>query len=67
MWNNYFNYTATVAGIPHFRTGTSGTEAYIYIYGYYDDSVAPSQKYDINVIASEGVYSTSIHGIGGSL
>lgn len=62
MWNNYFNYTATVAGVPNYVVGLSGTESYIRIDGY--DS-SPTGNYDINVIASNATYSTSVHGVGG--
>jgi len=62
MWSNYFNYTATVAGVPNFVVGLAGTESYIRIDGY--DS-SPTGNYDINVIASNATYSTSVHGIGG--
>jgi len=62
MWKNYFHYTATVAGIPHYDVSESGTESYILIKGY-DES--PSGRFDINVIASNATYSTSVHGIGG--
>ena len=34
MWKNYFDYTATVAGVPNFTTGIAGNESYITIYGY---------------------------------
>jgi len=63
MWKNYFNYTATVAGVPNFKVDQSGTQAYILINGY--DTT--NSRYDINVIASQAVYSTSIHGIGGTV
>ena len=61
MWNNYFGYTATVAGIPHFTQGTIGTETYILINGY-DES---NNLFDINVIASNATYTTTVHGVGG--
>ncbi|MFA6332480.1 MAG: hypothetical protein WCX22_05975 [Methanoregula sp.] len=67
MWKNYFDYSATVNNIPHFTVGEDGTEVFIRINGYYDDTVTASSVYDINVIASEATYSTSIHGIGGTL
>jgi hypothetical protein len=63
MWKNYFDYTATVAGVPHFTTGITGNESYITLYGY-DLS---DTWYDINVIASRGTYTTTIHGAGGVL
>ena len=34
MWKNYFDYTATVAGVPHFTTGITGNESYITLHGY---------------------------------
>jgi hypothetical protein len=62
MWTNYFRYTATVAGIPHFTQGTVGTtETFILIDGY-DES---DTLYDINVIASNATYATTVHGVGG--
>lgn len=67
MWKNYFNYTATVANIPNFRVDQSGNQAYIRINGYCDDDVTTNCPFDINVVASQATYSTSIHGIGGTL
>jgi hypothetical protein len=61
MWGNYFNYTALVAGVPNFVVGQSGTESYIRIDGY--DTT--DNIFDINVIASNATYSTSVHGVGG--
>jgi hypothetical protein len=61
MWKNYFGYTATIAGIPHYTQGTLGTETYIIINGY-DES---DTLYDINVIASNATYATTVHGVGG--
>jgi hypothetical protein len=61
MWKNYFGYTATIAGIPHYSQGTLGTETYIIINGY-DES---DTLYDINVIASNATYATTVHGVGG--
>lgn len=62
MWTNYFNYTAIVAGVPNYVVKEEGTESYILINGY---DTAPAGRYDINVIASNATYSTSVHGIGG--
>jgi len=62
MWGNYFNYSATVSGIPNYAIGQAGTESYIRIDGY--DS-SPTGNYDINVIASNATYATTIHGVGG--
>jgi hypothetical protein len=62
MWGNYFNYSATVAGVPNYVIGQAGTESYIRIDGY--DS-SPTGNYDINVIASNATYATTIHGVGG--
>jgi hypothetical protein len=62
MWSNYFNYTAFVAGVPNFVVGQAGTESYIRINGY---DTSETGRYDINVIASNATYSTSVHGIGG--
>ena len=61
MWKNYFDYTATVAGVPHFTTGIAGNESYITINGY---DVSDTWN-DINVIASRGTFTTTIHGVGG--
>lgn len=62
MWQNYFDYTARVAGIPNFTTGYSGTESYIQIDG---PDAAPNTRYDISVIASNATYATTVHGVGG--
>jgi hypothetical protein len=62
MWGNYFNYSATVAGVPNYVIGQAGTESYIRIDGY--DS-SPTGNYVINVIASNASYATTIHGVGG--
>jgi len=67
MWKNYFNYTATVAGIPNFTVDQSGNQAYIRIKGNCNDDVTTNCPFDINVVASQATYSTSIHGIGGTL
>jgi hypothetical protein len=61
MWTNYFNYTATAANIPNVATGNTTTESYIIINGYDTTNSWP----DINVIASNATYSTSVRGIGG--
>ncbi|HWS21034.1 MAG TPA: hypothetical protein VN227_00150 [Methanoregula sp.] len=61
MWKNYFDYTATVAGVPHFTTGIAGNESYITIHGY---DVSDTWN-DINVIAARGTFTTTIHGVGG--
>ena len=61
MWANYFNYTATTANIPNVVTGNTTTESYIIINGYDTTNSWP----DINVIASNATYSTSVRGIGG--
>jgi hypothetical protein len=62
MWKNYFGYTATIAGIPHYTQGTVGTtETNIHIDGY-DNT---DSLYDINVIASNATYATTVHGVGG--
>lgn len=67
MWKNYFNYAAQVAGIPApdytVDILPGGTEAYIRLAG---NSTSP-EVYDINVIASNATYSTTIHGVGGIL
>jgi hypothetical protein len=61
MWKNYFDYTAGVAGVPHFTTGIAGNESYITINGY---DVSDTWN-DINVIAARGTFTTTIHGAGG--
>jgi hypothetical protein len=61
LWKNYFDYTATVAGVPNFNTSIAGNESSITLYGY-DTS---DNWNDINVIAATGTYSTSIYGAGG--
>jgi len=63
MWKNYFTETAMVAGIPNTIVGNTTTESYIIINGI-DGS---NGIYDINVIASNGIYSPSVHGVGGIL
>lgn len=63
MWKNYFDYTAMVAGIPHWETGIAGTESYIRIGTDYDSN--PVKKYDINVIASNATYTALLYGVGG--
>ena len=61
MWKNYFDYTATAAGVPNFNTALVGNESSITLYGY-DTSDSWD---DINVIAATGTYSTAIYGAGG--
>jgi hypothetical protein len=61
MWKNYFDYTATNAGVPNFNTAIAGNESSITLYGY-DTSDSWD---DINVIAATGTYSTAIYGAGG--
>jgi hypothetical protein len=61
IWKNYFDYTATVAGLPNFNTDIVGNESSITLYGY-DTSDSWN---DINVIAARGAYSTAIYGAGG--
>ena len=64
MWKNYFDYTAKVAGIPQsdYDANILGTTSYITLYGY-DHSL--TGDYDINVIASNATYMTTVHGVGG--
>jgi hypothetical protein len=61
MWKNYFDYTATIAGVPNFNTVIVGDETSITLNGY-DTSDSWN---DINVIAATGTYSTAIYGAGG--
>jgi hypothetical protein len=67
MWKDYFDYTAKVAGIPQSDyeagiTGTPGNLSYIKLYGYDHTTTG---DYDINVIASNATYMTTVHGVGG--
>mgnify|MGYP001250086468 CR=1 FL=1 len=62
MWKNYFTETARVAGIPNTIIDNTTTETFIIING---SDAAPNGRYDINVIASNGIYSPSVHGVGG--
>jgi hypothetical protein len=64
MWKNYFDYTAKVAGIPpsDYDANILGTTGYITLYGYDHSSTG---DYDINVIASNATYMTTVHGVGG--
>ena len=64
MWKNYFDYTATVAGIPDTETGITGTESFIRI-GYTDYVSNPTKDYDINVVASNATYTALLYGVGG--
>ena len=64
MWKNYFDYTANVAGIPQsdYATSILGTTSSVTLYGY-DHSL--TGDYDINVIASNATYMTTVYGVGG--
>ena len=67
MWKDYFDYTAKVAGIPQsdYEAGSIGTPSnisYIKLYGYDHTTTG---DYDINVIASNATYMTTVHGVGG--
>ena len=62
MWRNYFNYTAMAAGIPNTLSGSTTTESYIIING----SDKMGDNYDINVIASNATFLTTVQGIGGT-
>jgi hypothetical protein len=64
MWKNYFDYTAKVAGIPQadYDANILGTTSYITLYGY-DHSA--TGDYDINVVALNATYITTVHGVGG--
>jgi len=64
MWKNYFDYTATVAGIPYTETGITGTESFIRI-GYTEYVSNPAKDYDINVVASNATYTALLYGVGG--
>jgi hypothetical protein len=68
MWKNYFDYTAQVAGMTpnkEYNAGVLGTTSYITLYGYYNPANPGSDDYDINVIASNATYLTTVHGVGG--
>jgi hypothetical protein len=67
MWKNYFDYTAKVALIPQsdYEAGITGTTSYITLWGYDNPSNPASDDYDINVIASNATYLTTVHGMGG--
>ncbi len=60
MWKNYFDYTASVAGVPNYSTKTEGNETSVTIQGF--DTA--DRWNDINVIAATGKFSTTIHGSG---
>jgi len=62
MWRNYFNYTTMAAGIPNTLSGSTTTESYIIING----SDKMGDNYDINVIASNATFLTTVQGIGGT-
>lgn len=63
MWKNYFNYTAKAALLPSnsFATGNTTTMSYIDIYGF---DLSPTGAFDINVIASDATYSSTVYGVG---
>ena len=68
MWKNYFDYTAKVAGMTpnnEYNAGILGTTSYITLYGYDNPDNPGSDDYDINVIASNATYMTTVHGVGG--
>ena len=67
MWKNYFDYTAKVALIPQsdYQAGIRDTTSYITLWGYDNPSNPASDDYDINVIASNATYLTTVHGVGG--
>jgi len=63
MWKNYFDYTATVAGLPEeTETGISGTESYITIHG---SDAADNGDYDVKVVATNATYTALLYGVGG--
>jgi len=63
MWKNYFDYTATVAGLPEeTETGISGTESYITIHG---TDAADTGDYDVKVVATNATYTALLYGVGG--
>jgi hypothetical protein len=70
MWRNYFDYTAQVAGMTpnkEYNVGVLGTTSYITLYGYNNPTNPGSDDYDINVIASNATYMTTVHGVGGKV
>jgi hypothetical protein len=63
MWKNYFEYTASAAGMPSssYATGILNNESFILINGY-----DPTDSWnDINVIAANATFSPSIYGTSG--
>jgi hypothetical protein len=67
MWKNYFDYTAKVALIPltdYDPPYFEGTKSCIKLNGY-DPQTDATAAYDINVIASNATYMTTVHGVGG--
>ena len=67
MWRNYFTYTAMANNITGYYVSPSGNPVYIRIKGSCDDDKNSNCPFDINVIASRATFSTSIHGIGGTV
>jgi hypothetical protein len=66
MWEDYFDYTARVAGIPlvSYKVGRLDNESYILINDTYPDS---NDVYGIRLTATNATYAATIQGIGGVL
>ena len=66
MWEDYFDYTARVAGIPQvsYNVGRLDNESYIRINDTYPDS---NDIYGIRLMATNATYAATIQGIGGVL
>jgi hypothetical protein len=66
MWEDYFDYTARVAGIPQasYKVRRLDNESYILINDTYPDS---NTIYGIRLTATNATYAATIQGIGGVL
>jgi hypothetical protein len=66
MWEDYFDYTARVAGIPQasYKVGRLDNESYIRINDTYPDT---NNIYGIRLTAINATYAATIQGIGGVL
>jgi hypothetical protein len=66
MWEDYFDYTARVAGIPResYQVNRLNNESYILINDTYPDS---NDIYGIRLTATNATYAATIQGIGGVL
>jgi hypothetical protein len=66
MWEDYFDYTARVAGIPQasYKVNRLDNESYILINDTYPDS---NDIYGIRLTATNATYAATIQGVGGVL